>query len=58
MKTCDYCGEEYPDYDLERKMYAKGKIRLMCYKCRAKGENEVKKHKVKSMEKKGLIGDK
>ena len=55
-RKCDYCGEELEEYDLERRMFAKGKVRYICYKCRAKGENEVRKHKVAGMEKHGLIG--
>ncbi len=54
---CDYCGEEYEEFDLERKMFAKGKVRYICYKCKSKGEEELKKHKVKSMEKHKLIGE-
>lgn len=57
-RKCDYCGREYSEYDLTRRMFAKGKVRYMCYKCKGKGDNEVKKHKVAGMEKKGLIGEK
>ena len=57
MKKCDYCGEEVLEYDLERVMLARGRIKYMCYKCKAKGENELKKRKVAGMEKHGLIGD-
>ncbi len=54
---CDYCKEEYEAFDLERRMFAKGKVRYICYKCRGKGENELKKLKIAGMEKKGLIGE-
>lgn len=57
MKKCDYCGEDYEEYDLERRMFAKGRVKYICYKCKAHGENEVKKLKVAGMEKHGLIGD-
>ena len=57
-RKCDYCGKEYEEYDLTRRMFARGRVKYMCYKCQAKGDNEVKKHKVAGMEKYGLIGDK
>ena len=55
---CDFCGEEYQEYELERRMFAKGKTRYICYKCRNIGNYEVKKLKVDGMIKKGLIGEK
>lgn len=58
MKKCDECGEEYHEYDLERRMFARGRVKYICYKCRCKGENELRKHKVAEMERKKLIGEK
>ena len=58
MKKCDYCGEEFEEYDLERRMFAKGRVKYICYKCRSKGEDEQRKHKVAEMERKKLIGEK
>lgn len=55
-RKCDCCGKELDECDLERKMFAKGKVRYICFKCKALGESEVRKHKVAGMEKKGLIG--
>jgi hypothetical protein len=54
---CDFCNEEYNEVDLVPVM-AYRKAKYMCYKCRSKGDSEVKKHKITGMEKKGLIGDK
>lgn len=57
MRKCDICGEKYPEYDLYTVLMYRRTKRL-CYKCRDKGNNELKKAKVYAMEKKGMIGDK
>ena len=57
MTKCDYCGNEFHEYDLERRMFAKGKVRYMCYKCRDKCDKELKEHKVADMKRKGMIGE-
>lgn len=57
MRKCDYCGNEYHEYDLYP-VLAYRRTRYMCYRCRAKGNNELKKIKIAGMEKKGLIGEK
>lgn len=55
---CDFCGKDFNKYDLERKMFGKGRVKYMCYRCKGKCDIELKKHKVAGMEKKGLIGEK
>lgn len=48
MKKCDYCGEEYKEYDLERIPTYGGRYKLMCYKCKAKGDKELHEHKLRA----------
>ena len=38
-------------------MFARGRVKHICYKCRDKGERELKKLKIAGMERKGLIGE-
>lgn len=58
MKKCDECGEEYHEYDLERRMFARGRVKYICYKCRRLGDEELRKSKIRMMEKQGRIGEK
>jgi hypothetical protein len=58
MKKCDYCGKECEEYDLERRMFARGRVKYICYKCRRLGDEELRKSKIKIFEKQGRIGDK
>jgi len=45
MRKCDYCGNECHEYDLYP-VLAYRRTRYMCYRCRAKGNNELKKVKI------------
>lgn len=58
MKKCDECGEEYHEYDLERRMFARGRVKYICYKCRSKGAIEASRVKMAGMEKHHRLGEK
>lgn len=54
---CDFCGEENIRYDLEA-VPGYHRTRYICYKCRCKGDEELRRSKIKLMEKQKKIGDK
>lgn len=54
---CDFCGEEFIRYDLEP-VVGYRRTRYICYKCRRLGDEELRKSKIRNMEKQGRIGEK